>query len=50
MIINGVGLKAPQDFKTFTIFQITNSVLRVRDEPSGLMDTAAAVTPVAPAR
>lgn len=50
MIINGVGLKAPQDFKTFTIFQITNSVLRVRDEPSGLMDTAAPVTPVAPAR
>jgi LPS export ABC transporter protein LptC len=42
MIINGVGLKAPQDFKTFTIFQITNSVLRVRDEPSGMTDTVAA--------
>jgi LPS export ABC transporter protein LptC len=48
MIINGVGLKAPQDFKTFTIFQITNSVLRVRDEPSGLMDTSASATPVTP--
>lgn len=31
MIINGVGLKAPQDFKTFTIFSITNSILRVQD-------------------
>lgn len=50
MIINGVGLKAPQDFKTFTIFQITNSVIRVRDEPAGMMDSAAASTPVVPAR
>jgi LPS export ABC transporter protein LptC len=51
MIINGVGLKAPQDFKTFTIFQITNSVLRVRDEPSGMTDTVAATgAPVAPER
>jgi len=32
MIINGVGLRAPQDFKTFDIFQITNSVLRVQNE------------------
>ena len=31
MIINGIGLKAPQDFKTFTIFSITNSILRVQD-------------------
>lgn len=30
-IINGVGLSAPQDFKTFTMFRITNSVLRVND-------------------
>lgn len=28
-IINGVGLTAPQDFATFTIYRITNSLLRV---------------------
>ena len=27
MVINGVGLTAPQDFKTFTIFHITNSTV-----------------------
>jgi LPS export ABC transporter protein LptC len=27
MVINGVGLTAPQDFKTFTIFRITNSTV-----------------------
>jgi LPS export ABC transporter protein LptC len=27
MVINGVGLTAPQDFKTFTIFKITNSLV-----------------------
>ena len=27
MVINGVGLTAPQDFKTFTIFRITNSTI-----------------------
>lgn len=43
MIINGVGLKAPQDFKTFTIFSITNSILRVKD--GGLGTTADSTAP-----
>jgi LPS export ABC transporter protein LptC len=33
-IIYGVGLTAPQDFKTFTMFKITNSYIRVKDEVS----------------
>lgn len=33
-IIIGVGLTAPQDFKTFTMYKITNSVLRIKDELS----------------
>jgi LPS export ABC transporter protein LptC len=40
-IINGVGLTAPQDFKTFTIFKITNSVLRVNQGLES-MDTSPA--------
>jgi len=32
MIMIGVGLSAPQDFKSFEMYKITNSVLRVRDE------------------
>jgi LPS export ABC transporter protein LptC len=39
-IINGVGLTAPQDFKTFTMFRITNSVLRVNDNPIRTDSTA----------
>jgi LPS export ABC transporter protein LptC len=31
-IIYGVGLTAPQDFKTFTMFKITNSFIRVKDQ------------------
>lgn len=41
-IINGVGLTAPQDFATFTIFQITNSLLRVE---GGIEGAAAPATP-----
>ena len=41
MVINGVGLTAPQDFKTFTIFKITNSVL-VDDGNTNLAPAAAA--------
>lgn len=33
-IINGIGLSAPQDFKSFTIYKISNSVLRVKDDIS----------------
>jgi len=40
MIINGVGLSAPQDFKTFTIYRITNSILRV-SEGVGIPDSTA---------
>ena len=47
MIINGVGLKAPQDFKTFTIFSITNSILRVQDGGLGTPTDSAGST-VAP--
>lgn len=31
MIMIGVGLSAPQDFKSFEMYKITNSVLRVKD-------------------
>lgn len=31
MIMIGVGLKAPQDFKMFEMYKITNSILRVKD-------------------
>lgn len=41
-IINGVGLTAPQDFKTFTMYKITNSILRVKDGLNA-MDTVAAI-------
>jgi hypothetical protein len=27
----GEGLSAPQDFKTFEIFKVTNSVIRVKE-------------------
>jgi LPS export ABC transporter protein LptC len=30
MIIYGNGLSAPEDFKTFEIYQVTNSVIRVK--------------------
>jgi LPS export ABC transporter protein LptC len=46
MVINGVGLTAPQDFKTFTIFRITNSVvvndgyLQVDSTSTPMADTA----------
>jgi LPS export ABC transporter protein LptC len=39
MIINGVGLSAPQDFKTFTIYRITNSILGIPDSTAS-QDTA----------
>jgi LPS export ABC transporter protein LptC len=41
-IINGVGLTAPQDFKTFTMYRITNSVLRVSEGVSTQTDSTAA--------
>lgn len=44
MIINGVGLSAPQDFKTFTIYQITNSILRVSQGINSPDSTAMADT------
>jgi LPS export ABC transporter protein LptC len=31
MIMYGEGLSAPQDFKTFEIFKVTNSVIRMKD-------------------
>jgi hypothetical protein len=31
MIMYGEGLSAPQDFKTFEIFKVTNSVIRVKE-------------------
>jgi len=31
MIMNGVGLTAPQDFKYFEMYQISHSTLRVKD-------------------
>jgi len=42
-IINGVGLTAPQDFATFTIYQITRSQLRVE----GSIEGPAAPSPMA---
>jgi len=35
MIIIGVGLSAPQDFKTFEIYKISNSILRVKNDMMG---------------
>jgi LPS export ABC transporter protein LptC len=35
MIMIGVGLSAPQDFKTFEIYKISNSILRVKDNMLG---------------
>ena len=48
-IINGVGLTAPQDFKTFTMFKITNSILRVKDNVTPT-DSVAPATDSAAAR
>lgn len=31
MIMYGEGLSAPQDFKTFEIFKVTNSVIRIKE-------------------
>ena len=39
-IINAVGLSAPQDFKIYYLYKITNSVLRVRDGVSTPDSTA----------
>jgi len=39
-IIYGVGLTAPQDFKTFTMYKITNSFLRVKDQLNTIDSTA----------
>lgn len=41
-IINGVGLTAPQDFATFTIYRITNSLLRVEGGIEGTDTPASA--------
>lgn len=35
MIMIGVGLSAPQDFKTFEIYKISNSILRVKNNMMG---------------
>ena len=35
MIMIGVGLSAPQDFKTFEIYKISNSILRVSENAMG---------------
>jgi LPS export ABC transporter protein LptC len=43
-IINGVGLTAPQDFKTFTMYKISNSILRVKDGFTPIDTTATADT------
>lgn len=39
MIMIGVGLSAPQDFKTFEMYKITNSVLRVKDVADSSQNT-----------
>jgi LPS export ABC transporter protein LptC len=39
MIMIGVGLSAPQDFKTFEMYKITNSVLRVQETGVSSQDT-----------
>ena len=31
MIMFGEGMSAPQDFKTFEIFKVTNSIIRVKE-------------------
>ncbi len=31
MIMQGLGLSAPQDFKTFEIYKVTNSMIRIKD-------------------
>lgn len=31
MIMQGIGLSAPQNFKTFEIYKVTNSVIRIKD-------------------
>jgi LPS export ABC transporter protein LptC len=43
MIMIGVGLSAPQDFKTFEIYKISNSILRVKNNMMGT-DSLAAVS------
>jgi LPS export ABC transporter protein LptC len=43
MVINGVGLTAPQDFKTFTIFRITNST--IVNEGNLLLDSSTTLPP-----
>ncbi len=43
-IIYGVGLTAPQDFKTFTMYKITNSFLRVKDNLNNIDSAATADT------
>jgi hypothetical protein len=35
MIMIGVGLSAPQDFKTFEIYKISNSIIRVKNDVLG---------------
>jgi LPS export ABC transporter protein LptC len=35
MIMIGVGLSAPQDFKTFEIYKISNSIIRVKNDMLG---------------
>jgi hypothetical protein len=39
MIMIGVGLSAPQDFKTFEMYKITNSILRVNDASMSSQDS-----------
>lgn len=43
-IIYGVGLTAPQDFKTFTMYKITNSFIRVKDKLNNIDSAATADT------
>ena len=42
MIMIGMGLSAPQDFKTFEIYKISNSILRVKNNMMGTDSLAAA--------
>lgn len=44
MIMIGVGLSAPQDFKTFEIYKISNSILRVKNNMMGGPDSLSAVS------
>jgi LPS export ABC transporter protein LptC len=53
MIIIGVGLSAPQDFKTFEIYKISNSILRVKEgmmgvDSSHVADSAKTLTRIPP--